>query len=116
MPQYRLTYTSNGLPASSVVASTSLVYGSVRWKRFSSDDFGKRWAGLYFSMMRVAKATTFSASTSSTSQITIVVLNIVDPFRNSIAFIAEYLRHEFSIPLVRSESLKDERQPECATP
>ena len=49
-------------------------------------------------MMRVTKATTFRASVSSTSHITIVVLNIVDAFRTSIAFISEYLRHECSIP------------------
>jgi len=48
-------------------------------------------------MMRVTTATTFRASISSTSHITIVVLNIVDPFRTSIAFISEYLRHECSI-------------------
>jgi hypothetical protein len=48
-----------------------------------SEDFEKRLASLHLSMMRVAKATTFRASTSSTSHITIVGLNIVDPFRTS---------------------------------
>jgi len=63
-----------------------------------SEDFDKRSASLHFSMKRVTKATTFRASTSSTSHITIVVLNIVDPFRTSIAFISEYLCHLCSIP------------------
>jgi hypothetical protein len=45
------------------------------------EDFEERLASLHLSMMRVAKATTFRASTSSTSHITIVGLNIVDPFR-----------------------------------
>jgi len=49
-------------------------------------------------MMRVTKATTFKASINSTAQTTIVVLSIVDPFRISIDFISEYLRHRCSIP------------------
>jgi hypothetical protein len=63
-----------------------------------SEDFDKRLANLHFSAMRVTKATTFRASTSNTSHTTIVVLNILGPFRSSIAFLSEYLRHECSIP------------------
>jgi hypothetical protein len=62
------------------------------------EDFDKRSAGLHFSMRRVTKATTFRASTSSTSHITIIGLNIVDPFRTSITFLSEYLPHSCSIP------------------
>jgi hypothetical protein len=47
------------------------------------EDFEERLASLHLSMMRVAKATTFRARTSRTSHITIVGLNIVDPFRTS---------------------------------
>jgi hypothetical protein len=63
-----------------------------------SEDFEKRLASPHFSAMRVTKATTVRASTSSTSHITILGLNIVDPFRTSIAFLSEYLRHRCSIP------------------
>ena len=63
-----------------------------------SEDFEKRLASLHFSAMRVTKATTFRATTSTTSHITIIGLNIVDPFRTSIAFLSEYLRHQCSIP------------------
>jgi hypothetical protein len=63
-----------------------------------SEDFEGRLASLHLSMMRVTKATTFRARTSSTSHITIVGLNIVDPFRPSIAFLSRYLRHRCSIP------------------
>jgi len=41
-----------------------------------SEHFVKRLASLHFSAMRVTNATTFSASTRSTSHTTIVVLNI----------------------------------------
>jgi hypothetical protein len=60
-------------------------------------------------MMRVTKATTFRASTSSTSHITIVGLNIVNPFRFSIAFLSKYLRHRCSIP--RPQQLKRKDKP-----
>jgi hypothetical protein len=63
-----------------------------------SEDLDKRSASLHFSIVRVTKATTFRASTSTTSHITIIGLNIVDPFRTSIAFLSEYLRHLYSIP------------------
>jgi hypothetical protein len=62
------------------------------------EDFEGRLASLHLSMMRVTKATTFKASTSSTSHITIVGLNIVDPFRPLIAFLSKYLRDRCSIP------------------
>ncbi len=81
-----------------------------------SEDFEKRLASLHFSAMRVTKATTFRATTSTTSHITIIGLNIVDPFRTSIAFLSEYLRHQCSIP--HSEewpSLKEDGQTECVT-
>jgi hypothetical protein len=91
-----------GLSAGSVDASTSPVHLVRMVETVLSEDFGKRSASLYFSRMRVAKAASFRASISSTSHITIVVLIIVDPFRNSIAFISEYLCHECTIPLVRS--------------
>jgi hypothetical protein len=39
---------------------------------------------LHFSMMRVTNATTFRASRSSTSHMTIFGLNIVDPFRTRV--------------------------------
>jgi hypothetical protein len=48
-----------------------------------SEHFDKRLASLHFSAMRVTKATTFRASTNTTSHITIIGLNIVDPFRTS---------------------------------
>jgi hypothetical protein len=63
-----------------------------------SEDFENRLASLHLSMIRVTKATTFRASTSSASHITIVGLNIVDPFRTFIAFLSEYLRHQCPIP------------------
>jgi hypothetical protein len=44
-----------------------------------SEHFDKRLASLHFSAMRVTNATTFRASTRSTSHTTIVVLNIFDP-------------------------------------
>lgn len=56
----------------------------------------KRSASLYFSTKRVTKATTVRASTNSTSHITIVGLNIVDPFRTLMPtpdFLNSYLRH-----------------------
>jgi hypothetical protein len=53
------------------------------------EDFEGRLASLHLSTMRVTKATTFRASTSSTSHITIVGPNIVDPFRPSIAFVSD---------------------------
>ena len=55
----------------------------------------KRSASLYFSTKHVTKATTVRASTSSTSHITIVGLNIVDPFRTLMPtadFQSSYLR------------------------
>jgi hypothetical protein len=63
-----------------------------------SEDFDKRSARVHFSRKRVTKATPFSASTSSTSHITIIGLNIVDPFGTSIAFLSKYLRPLCSIP------------------
>jgi hypothetical protein len=63
-----------------------------------SEDFDKRSASLHLSMRRVTKPTTLRASTSSTSHITIIGLNIVDPFRTAIAFLSEYLRHQCFIP------------------
>jgi hypothetical protein len=74
-----------------------------------SEDFEERLASLHLSMMRVTKATTFRASTSSTSHITIVGLNIVNPFRFSIAFLSKYLRHRCSIP--RPQQLKRKDKP-----
>ena len=47
----------------------------------SSRTLEKRLASRYFSTRRLTKATTVKASTSSTSHITIVGLNIVDPSR-----------------------------------
>jgi hypothetical protein len=47
----------------------------------SSRTLEKRLGSRYFSTRRLTKATTVRASTSSTSHITIVGLNIVDPFR-----------------------------------
>jgi hypothetical protein len=63
-----------------------------------SEDLDKRSTCLQLSIMRVTKAATFRASTSSTSHITIIGLNIVDPFHTSIAFLSEYLCHQCSIP------------------
>jgi len=62
------------------------------------EDFEERLTSLYLSMMSDTKATTFRASTSSKSHITIVGLNIVNSFRPSIAFLSKYLRHRCSIP------------------
>jgi hypothetical protein len=62
----------------------------------------KRSASLYFSTRRVTKATTVRASTSSTSHITIVGLNIVDPFRTLMPtpeFQSWHLRHR-CLPLM----------------
>ena len=62
----------------------------------------KRLASRYFSSRRVTKATTVRASTSSTSHITIVGLNIVDPFRPLMPtpdFLNSYLRHR-CLPLM----------------
>jgi hypothetical protein len=65
-----------------------------------SEGFDERSASLHFSMKRVTKATTFRASTNSTSNITIIGLSIVDPFRTSIAFLSEYLRRQCFIPRI----------------
>ena len=62
----------------------------------------KRSASRYFSTRRLTKATTVRASTSSTSHITIVGLNIVDPFRTLMPtpdFQSSHLRHR-CLPLM----------------
>jgi hypothetical protein len=63
-----------------------------------AENFDGRSASLHLSMRRVTKPTTLGTSTSSTSHITIIGLNIVDPFRTAIAFLSEYLRHQCFIP------------------
>jgi len=62
----------------------------------------KRSASRNFSTRRLTKATTVRASTSSTSHITIVGLNIVDPFRTLMPapnFQSSHLRHR-CLPLM----------------
>jgi len=62
----------------------------------------KRSPSRYFSTRRLTKATTVRANTSSTSHITIVGLNIVDPFRTLVPtpdFQSSHLRHQ-CLPLM----------------
>jgi hypothetical protein len=80
-----------------------------------SEHFDKRLASLHLSAMPVTKATTFRASTSTTSHITIIGLNIVDPFRTSIAFLCEYLRHQCSIPYCKECRRLANKGTECRT-
>jgi hypothetical protein len=63
-----------------------------------SEHCDKRLASLHFSAMRVTNATTFRASTRSTSHTTIVVLNIFGPSTLQLPFLYEYLSQECSIP------------------
>src|SRR5260221_3054767 len=69
-----------------------------RIEKVLSDHFDKRLASLHFSSMRVTNATTFRASTRSTSHTTIVVLNIFDPSALQLPFLCEYLCLQCSIP------------------
>ena len=63
-----------------------------------SEHFDKRLASLHFSAMRVTNATTFRASTRSTSHTTIVVLSIFGPSTLQLPFLCEYLCQLCSIP------------------
>ena len=63
-----------------------------------SEHLDKRLASLHFSAMRVTNATTFRASTRSTSHTTIVVLNIFLTLPLQLPFLCEYLCRQCSIP------------------